>query len=106
MIIPKSRFLFGTCDPYGVLNEGEVHVRVSGPRKGVTTLKNIEVIVVRNPCLHPGDCLKLWAVEHPRLAHLHDCIVFASKGRRAAPGMSAGGDLGKSPLHTVFCSLC
>ena len=106
MIIPKSRFLFGICDPYGVLNEGEVHVRVSEPRKGVTTLKNIEVIVVRNPCLHPGDCLKLWAVEHPRLAHLHDCIVFASKGRRAAPGMSAGGDLGKSPLHTVFCSLC
>ncbi|KAI0712794.1 RNA dependent RNA polymerase-domain-containing protein [Cerioporus squamosus] len=93
MIIPKSRFLFGVCDPYGVLNEGEVHVRVSVPRKGVTTLKNTEVLVVRNPCLHPGDCLKLWAVEHPRLSHLVDCIVFASKGRRAAPSMSAGGDL-------------
>ncbi|RDX43226.1 RdRP-domain-containing protein [Lentinus brumalis] len=93
MIIPKSRFLFGVCDPYSVLNEGEVHVRVSVPRKGATTLKNTEVLVVRNPCLHPGDCLKLWAVEHPRLSHLVDCIVFASKGRRAAPAMSAGGDL-------------
>ncbi|RPD58073.1 hypothetical protein L227DRAFT_485948, partial [Lentinus tigrinus ALCF2SS1-6] len=60
MIIPKSRFLFGVCDPYGVLNEGEVY---------------------------------LWAVDHPRLSHLVDCIVFASKGRRAAPAMSAGGDL-------------
>ena len=94
MIIPKSRFLFGVCDPYSVLNEGEVHVRVSVPRKGVTTLTNVDVLVVRNPCLHPGDCLKLRAVAHPRLAHLVDCIVFASKGRRAAPSMSAGGDLG------------
>ena len=95
MIIPKSRFLFGVCDPYGVLNEGEVYVRVSVPRKGVTTLTNTQVLVVRNPCLHPGDCLKLWAVDHPRLSHLVDCIVFSSKGRRAAPSMSAGGDLGE-----------
>ncbi|KAI0333202.1 RdRP-domain-containing protein [Cubamyces sp. BRFM 1775] len=93
MIIPKSRFLFGVCDPYGVLKEGEVHVRVSVPRKGATTLTNTQVLVVRNPCLHPGDCLKLWAVEHPRLSHLVDCIVFASTGERAAPSMSAGGDL-------------
>ena len=96
MIIPKSRFLFGVCDPYGMLKEGEVHVRVSVPRKGVTTLTNTQVLVVRNPCLHPGDCLKLWAVAHPKLAHLVDCIVFASRGRRAAPSMSAGGDLGTS----------
>ncbi|KAI0359481.1 RdRP-domain-containing protein [Trametes cingulata] len=93
MIIPKSRFLFGVCDPYGVLKEGEVHVRVSVPRKGATTITNTQVLVVRNPCLHPGDCLKLWAVEHPRLSHLVDCVVFASTGRRAAPSMSAGGDL-------------
>ena len=94
MIIPKSRFLFGVCDPYDVLKEGEVHVRVSVPRKGATTLTNVDVLVVRNPCLHPGDCLKLRAVAHPKLAHLVDCIVFASRGRRAAPSMSAGGDLG------------
>ncbi|KAI0644794.1 RNA dependent RNA polymerase-domain-containing protein, partial [Trametes meyenii] len=60
MIIPKSRFLFGVCDPYGVLQEGEVF---------------------------------LWAVDHPRLRHVVDCIVFASTGQRAAPSMSAGGDL-------------
>ena len=100
MIIPKSRSLFGVCDPYSVLNEGEVHVRVSIPRKGVTTLTNVDVLVVRNPCLHPGDCLKLRAVAHPRLAHLVDCIVFASKGSRAAPSMSAGGDLGRASMFS------
>lgn len=93
-IVQQSRLLFGICDPYGVLKEGQVHVRVLVPRKGATTLKSTDVIVVRNPCLHPGDCLKLRAVDHPKLAHLVDCIVFASKGRRAAPSMSSGGDLG------------
>ncbi|PCH35526.1 RNA-directed RNA polymerase [Wolfiporia cocos MD-104 SS10] len=93
MIVLKSRLLFGICDPYGVLREGEVHVRVSVPRRGASTLTNTEVLVVRNPCLHPGDCLKLWAVDHPRLSHLVDCLVFSSKGRRAAPSMSSGGDL-------------
>ncbi|KAI0915379.1 hypothetical protein AcV5_003869 [Taiwanofungus camphoratus] len=93
MVVLKSRLLFGICDPYGVLREGEVHVRVSVPRMGTSTLKNTEVLIVRNPCLHPGDCLKLWAVDHPQLSHLVDCVVFASQGKRAAPSMSSGGDL-------------
>jgi RNA dependent RNA polymerase len=43
-----------------------------------------------------GDCLKLRAVNHPRLSHLVDCIVFASvarPGHHSAPSMSSGGDL-------------
>lgn len=97
-LIPKSRFLFGVCDPYGVLKEGEVHVRVTVPRKGATTLTNVDVLIVRNPCLYPGDCLKLRAVSHPSLNHLVDCLVFSSRGKRAAPSMSSGGDLGTSFL--------
>jgi len=43
-----------------------------------------------------GDILKLRAVHHEKLAHLVDCIVFASvakPGHKAAPSMSSGGDL-------------
>ncbi|KAH9941433.1 RNA dependent RNA polymerase-domain-containing protein [Amylocystis lapponica] len=83
MVVLKSRLLFGVCDPYGVLEEGEVYVRVSVPRMGASTLKNTQLLVVRNPCLHPGDCLKLWAVDHPRLH-----ILWT-----ASPSMSSGGDL-------------
>ncbi|KAG6331888.1 hypothetical protein ID866_7202 [Astraeus odoratus] len=95
MIIHKSRLLYGVCDPFKVLKEGQVHVRVTS-RTGLSTLINGDVLVVRNPCLHPGDCLKLRAVNHPRLAHLVDCIVFASVAKpkhQAAPAMSSGGDL-------------
>lgn len=94
MLVPKSRLLFGVCDPYGILHSGEVHVRITIPRKGVVTLTNIDVIIVRNPCLYPGDILKLRAVHHRELDHLVDCLVFASRGKRAAPSMSSGGDLG------------
>jgi hypothetical protein len=107
MLIHKSRFLFGICDPYQVLREGEVHVRISVPRKGGTTLTQMDLLVVRNPCLHPGDCLKLRAVAHPRLSHLVDCIVFPTVGRRAAPSMSSGGDLGMLDLSRTptFCPI-
>ena len=54
MIVRKSRRLFGVCDPFRVLREGQVHVRITVSRLGSSTLKGLDVIVVRNPCLHPG----------------------------------------------------
>jgi len=30
-------------------------------------------------------------VDNPRLRHLVDCVVFASKGKHAAPSLSSGG---------------
>jgi hypothetical protein len=53
MIIHKSRLLFGVCDPFGVLKEGQVHIRIT-TRRGASTPINCDVLVVRNPCLHPG----------------------------------------------------
>uniref|UniRef100_A0A0W0GCD2 Putative RNA-directed RNA polymerase n=1 Tax=Moniliophthora roreri TaxID=221103 RepID=A0A0W0GCD2_MONRR len=96
MIIQKSRLLFGVCDPFRVLKEGEAHIRITTGRSGPSTPIHGDVLVVRNPCLHPGDCLKLRAASYNELSHLTDCIVFASvakPGRHSAPSMSSGGDL-------------
>ncbi|KAK0493854.1 RNA-directed RNA polymerase [Armillaria luteobubalina] len=96
MIIKKSRKIYGVCDPFQVLKEGQVHIRITTGRGGPSTPIHGDVLVVRNPCLHPGDCLKLRAVHHEKLSHLVDCIVFASVARRghpSAPSMSSGGDL-------------
>ncbi|KAF9069456.1 RdRP-domain-containing protein [Rhodocollybia butyracea] len=93
VLVHKSRRLYGVCDPHRVLKEGQVHVRVMTSRNGSATITGTDVLVVRNPCLHPGDILKLRAVDHPSLSHLVDCVVFASQGKRAAPSMSSGGDL-------------
>ena len=55
MMIHKSRRLFGVCDPFQVLKEGEVHIRITAARKGPSTPIHGDVIIVRNPCLHPGE---------------------------------------------------
>ncbi|KAJ3842639.1 RdRP-domain-containing protein [Lentinula raphanica] len=93
MLVHKSRRLYGVCDPHRILREGEVHVRVMTSRNGCSTIIGTDVIVVRNPCLHPGDILKLRAVDKPELSHLVDCVVFASQGKRSPTAMSSGGDL-------------
>lgn len=94
ILIPKSRLLFGVCDPYGVLREGECFVNPTHDDDGVPhALTGAYVLVARNPCLHPGDLQKLRAVAAPNLRHLTDCIVFATKGRRPAADMMSGGDL-------------
>jgi len=54
MMIHKSRRLYGVCDPFQVLKEGEVQLRITESRKGPSTPIHADVIIVRNPCLHPG----------------------------------------------------
>jgi hypothetical protein len=58
MLVRQSRRLYGVCDPFRVLKEGQVHVRVTTSRNGAATLKGLDVLVVRNPCLHPGSVLE------------------------------------------------
>ena len=94
ILVPKSRLLFGVCDAWDVLKEGECAVKITMDGDGQpSTLKGCDVLVTRNPCLHPGDMQKFKAVERPELSHLVDCIVFSSQGRRPAADMMSGGDL-------------
>jgi hypothetical protein len=37
MIIQKSRRLYGVCDPFQVLKEGQVHIRITVSREGPAT---------------------------------------------------------------------
>ncbi|CAG8588938.1 9252_t:CDS:10, partial [Acaulospora colombiana] len=54
-LVHKSRYIFGVCDPFQVLEEGEVFVKVTMPRGGPRAIHSCPVLVVRNPCLHPGS---------------------------------------------------
>lgn len=100
ILIPKSRLLFGVCDPrakdgcQGMLKEGECFVRITHDGDGrARTIINTEVLVTRNPCLHPGDLQKFKAVDIPEFSHLMDCIVFSTQGRRPSADLMSGGDL-------------
>ena len=94
ILIPYSRLIFGVCDPYNILKDGECAIRMTMAGDGVAkTIINTEVLVTRNPCLHPGDLQKFKAVQHQELSHLVDCIVFPTRGRRPSADMMSGGDL-------------
>ncbi|EXK24346.1 hypothetical protein FOMG_18917 [Fusarium oxysporum f. sp. melonis 26406] len=94
IFVQKSRLIFGVCDAWNVLKEGECAVKVTLEENGQPyALKNTEVTVIRNPCLHPGDWQKFRVVERPELSHLVDCIVFSTRGKRPAADFMSGGDL-------------
>ncbi|CZS99007.1 related to NAM7-nonsense-mediated mRNA decay protein (RdRP) [Rhynchosporium agropyri] len=94
ILVPKSRLLFGVCDAWDVLKEGECAVKVTQDGDGqARALHGMDVLVTRNPCLHPGDLQKFKAVTRDELAHLVDCIIFPSRGRRPSADMLSGGDL-------------
>jgi RNA dependent RNA polymerase len=94
VLVPKSRLLFGVCDPRDILKSGECFVRVTNDGDGIARIiVGTSLLVARNPCLHPGDLQKLKTVDRPELHHLVDCIVFSTKGRRPAADMMSGGDL-------------
>jgi RNA dependent RNA polymerase len=94
ILIPDSRLLFGVCDAWDVLKEGECYVCVTMDGDGQPrALRGAEVLVTRNPCLHPGDLQKFKAVVRDELSHLVDCIVFSTRGRRPSADLMSGGDL-------------
>ncbi|KAL8828431.1 MAG: hypothetical protein Q9191_002589 [Dirinaria sp. TL-2023a] len=94
ILIPKSRLVFGVCDPRASLKSGECFLRITMDGDGVPrTIVGTEVLVTRNPCLHPGDVQKFKAVQRDELVHLVDCIAFPTQGRRPSADLMSGGDL-------------
>ncbi|KAF9579397.1 hypothetical protein BGW38_004353 [Lunasporangiospora selenospora] len=94
IFVPDGAFLLGVVDETAQLQEGEIFVQISSAedptRRRVVTGK---CAVVRSPCFHPGDVRLVTAVDCPALRHLHDVVVFNTKGPRSLPSMCSGGDL-------------
>ena len=98
----EARLLFGVADETHKLQPGQCFIQyrwlddfgsreykvVEGKIETVTSvdtphLESLsgEVLVTKNPCLHPGDIRKLQAVMIPKLRDCsRDCIVFSIHG--------------------------
>lgn len=97
ILVPKSRNIFGVCDPFGLLDYRKCFLRLTISGKP-TTIRG-QVVVCKNPCYLLGDIRVLTAVgdtDNPavrKLNHLVDCIVFPTRGERPHPNEIAGSDL-------------
>ncbi|KAL2515792.1 RNA-dependent RNA polymerase 2 [Forsythia ovata] len=109
VFVPKGRVLVGCLDETGLLEYGQVYVRITMNKSelqcgeqtffhkvdGTTSVLKGKVVVTKNPCLHPGDVRVLEAVYDAELDEkdLVDCLVFPQKGERPHPNECSGGDL-------------
>ncbi|KAJ0538806.1 putative RNA-directed RNA polymerase [Helianthus annuus] len=105
IFVPKGRVMIGCLDETRTLEYGQVFVQYSSARRtglgdeysGLGSYKarivSGDVVVAKNPCLHPGDVRVLNAVNVPALHHMVDCVVFPQKGNRPHPNECSGSDL-------------
>ncbi|CAF0737858.1 unnamed protein product [Brachionus calyciflorus] len=105
IFVQKGRILMGTIDETGTLKQNEIFVQVSkqfGEEYDLNEAKDLEngniiinkeVVVAKNPCMHPGDVRVLKAVDRLELRHMVDCVVFPSVGPRPITNMCSGSDL-------------
>ncbi|CAL8995204.1 unnamed protein product [Prunus brigantina] len=105
IFVPNGRSLMGCLDETGTLEYGQVFVQCSqraffggnSNRSATSSEDNFivegNVVVAKNPCLHPGDVRVLRAVNVPALHHMVDCLVFPQKGNRPHPNECSGSDL-------------
>ncbi|XP_047171246.1 RNA-dependent RNA polymerase 2 [Vigna umbellata] len=109
IFVPKGRVLVGCLDETGILNYGQVFVRVTVKKTTENFDDNLrkvddddstrivvgKVVVTKNPCLHPGDVRVLDAIYNEELEEkgLRDCLVFPQNGHRPHPNECSGGDL-------------
>lgn len=102
IMVPNSRLLYGVADSRNILREGECAVTVTLHGDGrPRSLSGAEVLVSRNPCLHPGDVRKLKVVYRRELEHLVDCIVFPTRGKRPSADTMSGGDLDGDQCQSI-----
>ncbi|KAK7695210.1 hypothetical protein QCA50_002400 [Cerrena zonata] len=97
IVVTESAEALIIPDPYGVLEEGQIHFRASQPLVDAQT--NLDpyqlmgkVLLFRNPCRLPSDIQPAEAVSHPSLAEYKDVIILPVKGSHPLADRLAGGD--------------
>ncbi|KAJ6053383.1 uncharacterized protein N7446_009395 [Penicillium canescens] len=96
--VPLSTYAYCIADPYGVLNEGEVHFGFSNNWRDPqgqfedNLLEGVDVLVGRLPAHYPSDIQRCRAVWKPELRHFKDVIVFPTRGDIPLAHMLSGGD--------------
>ncbi|EAW12686.1 RNA dependent RNA polymerase [Aspergillus clavatus NRRL 1] len=96
--VPLSTYAFCIADPYGVLQENEVHFGFSNNWRDAqgqfedNLLDGMDVLVGRLPAHVPSDIQRRRAVWKPELRHFKDVIVFPTAGDIPLAHMLSGGD--------------
>ena len=104
--IDEGAHLLGVADPFGVLQEGEVFISIRrDPDAAVEVIGGRDVVVYRNPCLHPGDIRRLKAVAPQVLvdAGFANLVLFPCRHDvTSIPEACSGGDLDGDDFTVIW----
>ena len=102
--LENAALLIGIPDPLGVLRDNEVFVCLSADRG--TQKQGVifgDVLIFRNPGLHPGDIRKVSAVNKPELKLWKDVIVMpAALATFSLSAQCSGGDLDGDKFPVIW----
>lgn len=110
ILIKNGAVLLGTVDELMVLKENEVFIKVKKDlvgkydnfvEDGDYVIVIGPCIVVKNPCLHPGDIRPVIAVNKPELGFMRSILVFNQVGQRPISNMCSGSDL-DGDMYTII----
>ena len=104
--IKQGCHLLGIPDPTGTLLDGEIFVQLGedSPAGKEEILSQEQVIVWRNPCLHPGDVRVVTAVDCPALREYKNVVIFPCNNNTLynIPESCSGGDLDGDQFYVVW----
>ena len=109
----QGALLMGIADPLNVLKENEVYVCIDQDensdikQNAFMEQQNYfvvvqDVLIWRNPCLHPGDIRTVRAVEYQCLAKWKNVVIFPSQGGQNLALNCSGGDLDGDLYYVVW----
>jgi RNA dependent RNA polymerase len=95
--IPLSTYAYCIADPYGILEEDEVHFAFSSQWRDCSYFEDamvdgMDVLVGRTPAHCPWHIQRRKAVWRPGLRHFKDVIVFSTRGTTPLASLLSGGD--------------
>ena len=95
--IEESVVLLGVVDEYACLHENEVYFQYALPGRECKELPDgKEILIFRNPCLHPGDIRKVTYRSSnlpASIESLRNVLVFPATGEIPITTQCSGGDL-------------
>eukprot|EP01088_Endostelium_zonatum_P015771 TRINITY_DN3_c16_g1_i1.p1 TRINITY_DN3_c16_g1~~TRINITY_DN3_c16_g1_i1.p1 ORF type:complete len:1150 (+),score=229.80 TRINITY_DN3_c16_g1_i1:131-3580(+) len=101
--VPDSKLAIGVLDELRVLEDQQIFFQTKdNDSKGYIVIEG-DVIIAKNPALHPGDVRKFKAVNRPELHHLKHCVVFPQVGERPHPNECSGSDLDGDLYFISWC---
>lgn len=95
ILVPKSRVVFGACDPFELLECGECYFNPTLTEEEERQFSEVDrVVVFRESSYYPGD-IRVLKVQrkHPEFNQHKDCIIFPVQGSRPHALECGGADL-------------